>query len=166
LLYIVATPIGNLRDIGLRALDLLKTCDYILCEDTRRSRILLRHYAIDLPLVSYHQFNEAKKLESIVADLEAGRSLALISDAGTPAISDPGHRLIVACRSRALPMTVIPGACALIAALVLSGFATDRFQFVGFLPKKSGQRKRLLTEMLSYEGTSICYETAPRLLKG
>lgn len=165
MLYLVATPIGNLADITLRALEILKSCDYILCEDTRHSLILLQHYQIRKPLKSYHKFNEAALAESILHDLEAGKHICLISDAGTPGISDPGADLVKLCTERDLAVTAIPGPCAAIQALSCSGLPTERFQFWGFLPRKENELKRELQAILAYPGTTICYESPHRLLK-
>lgn len=164
MLYLIATPIGNLADITLRALDTLRSCDYILCEDTRHSHILLRHYNIQKPLKSYHKFNETFRAESILQDLESGKHICLISDAGTPGISDPGADLVKLCIERNIPMTAIPGPCAAIQALSCSGLPTDRFQFWGFLARKEGALKRELQSILTYPGTTICYESPHRLL--
>lgn len=163
MLYLVATPIGNLSDITFRAIETLKACDYILCEDTRHSLILLKHYDIHKPLKSFHKFNEATKEEAIIQDLLAGKSIALISDAGTPGISDPGMCLVAECVKNKIAVTSIPGPCAAIAALSCSGLNSDRFQFYGFLPKKAGELKGVLQEILSYPGTTICYESPKRL---
>lgn len=165
MLYLVATPIGNLADITLRALEVLKTCDYILCEDTRHSFILLQHYHIQKPLKSYHKFNEASQVEWILQDLESGKNICLISDAGTPGISDPGAYLVKLCIERHVPMTALPGPCAAIQALSCSGLSTDRFQFFGFLSRKENELKRELQTILTYGGTTICYESPHRLLK-
>lgn len=164
MLYLIATPIGNLADITLRALEVMKSCDYILCEDTRHSLILLQHYQIQKPLKSYHKFNEASQAEFILNDLEAGKQICLISDAGTPGISDPGADLVKLCIERQLPITAIPGPCAAIQAISCSGFPTDRFQFWGFLARKENELKRELQNILSYPGTTICYESPHRLL--
>lgn len=163
MLYLVATPIGNLSDITLRALETLRSCDYILCEDTRHSLILLKHYKIQKPLKSYHKFNESAQRNSIVEDLQAGKQIALISDAGTPGISDPGADLVRHCIELDLPITAIPGPCAAIQAIACSGLSTERFQFLGFLPKKKGELKQTLQSILSYPGTTICYESPQRL---
>lgn len=165
MLYLVATPIGNLADLSYRAVETLRSVDAILCEDTRHSRRLLNHYEIDKPLRSYHKFNLKQREEQILDQLTEGKKLALISDAGTPGISDPGSDIVAACVERGLPVTQIPGPCALISALTLSGLNTERFQFLGFLPKKSGQRERLLQEGLDYPGTTIFYESPHRILK-
>src|ERR1700722_7463299 len=126
MLYLVATPIGNLSDITYRAVDILKNCDLILCEDTRHSQILLKHYGIQKPLKSYHKFSEAAEEDSIIQDLKAGKHIALISDAGTPGISDPGSRIVKRCCKENLPVVPIPGPCAAIAAICCSGLNTDR----------------------------------------
>lgn len=165
MLFLVATPIGNLEDITFRAIETLKSCDYILCEDTRHSLILLNHYQIHKPLKSYHKFNETFRAESILEDLESGKKICLISDAGTPGISDPGAALVKLCIERNLPVTLIPGPCAAIQAIACSGFSTERFQFLGFLPKKENELRRELQSILSYPGTSICYESPHRLIK-
>ncbi len=162
MLFVVATPIGNLEDVSKRALDVLGSCDAILCEDTRRSSILLERYGIQKPLISYHKFKEQKELERILAELEGGKTLALISDAGTPCINDPGQRLVAACRERGLEVRAIPGPCSLIQALVLSGFDTRRFQFVGFLPKKG---EGGLRQAMSYPGTTVAFESPERLVE-
>lgn len=161
MLYIVSTPIGNLEDISQRALKCLESCDAILCEDTRRSSILLERYGIKKRLVSYHQFKERQALDGILAHLEEGRNLALISDAGTPCINDPGRILVEACIERNFPFTAIPGPCSLIQALVLSGFDTTRFQFIGFLPRKPTETLR---QILGYPGTTVAFESPERLL--
>ena len=162
-LFLVATPIGNLSDMSYRAVDTLKSVDYILCEDTRHSLTLLQHYAISKPLKSYHKFSESSQQESLLSDLQAGKKIALISDAGTPGISDPGQRLVQACRESGLEVIAIPGACAAITALSCSGLETDRFQFLGFLPKKSGELRHVLKEALMYSGSTVCYESPNRL---
>jgi len=136
MLYIVATPIGNLTDITLRALEVLKSVDLILCEDTRVSKGLLMHYEIKAQTSSYHSFNESAKLDRFIEMLEEGKNIALISDAGMPLIQDPGHLLVKACQERNISYTVIPGPSSVLNALVLSGFEINRFQFIGFLSKK------------------------------
>jgi 16S rRNA (cytidine1402-2'-O)-methyltransferase len=163
-LFIIATPIGHLGDISQRALETIRCCELILCEDTRHSQILLRHYAIEKPLVSFHQFNEKKKEEEILRDLEQGKSIALISDAGTPLVSDPGQALVRACIERSLPFTAIPGPCSPIQALVISGFNAGHFQFIGFLPRETGHLKTALRRALFYLGTTIAFESPQRLL--
>jgi len=160
LLYIVATPIGNLDDISRRAVQCLESCDAILCEDTRRSSILLERYGIKKRLISYHQFKEREALETILSYLAEGKNLALISDAGTPCINDPGRILVEACIERGFPFTAIPGPCSLIQALVVSGFDTSRFQFIGFLPRKP---EAVLRQALCYPGTTVAFESPERL---
>jgi 16S rRNA (cytidine1402-2'-O)-methyltransferase len=163
MLYLVSTPIGNLQDISLRALSVLKSCDYILCEDTRHSLKLLQFFEIQKPLVSFHEWNEDKKQERVLKDLESGKKLCLISDAGTPLLADPGFHLVRECRKRSLPVSPIPGASALLAALVASGIAPLPFQFVGFLPRKPQELKEVIENILAYEGTTICYESPQRI---
>lgn len=164
MLFLVATPIGNLSDITLRALDTLKSCDYVLCEDTRHTRPLLSHFEIQKPLKSFHKFNESLKEDRIIRDLHDGMKIALVSDAGTPGISDPGSKLVQRCLAENIEVTAIPGACAAILALSCSGFDTNRFQFFGFLPKKTAELRRTLQDLLTYSGTTICYESPFRLL--
>jgi len=164
-LYLVSTPIGNLEDFSYRAVATLKKCHYILCEDTRHSKSLLNHYGIETPLRSFHQFNEAKSEEKVIEDLQAAKTIALISDAGTPLISDPGSKLVLRCRAEGIPVSAIPGPCAVIDALVLSGFSTTPFQFLGFLPKKQSELDALLTQVLFYPGTTIAYESPHRIEK-
>jgi 16S rRNA (cytidine1402-2'-O)-methyltransferase len=164
LLYLVATPIGNLGDITYRALETLKTCDYILCEDTRHSLSLLNHYEISKPLKSFHKFSDDARIKEIIQDLLSGNSIALISDAGTPGISDPGTFLVQQCVENEINVISIPGACAAITALACSGLNTDRFQFFGFLPRKTGELRTTLQDLLTYSGTTICYESPNRLL--
>lgn len=163
MLYLIATPIGNLADITFRAVETLKSVDYILCEDTRHSRPLLAHYEVPTPLRSYHKFNLKEKESEILSDLAEGKKIALISDAGTPGISDPGAELVAACVHKGIPVQSIPGPCAAISALVCSGFDTSCFQFRGFLPRKANELKRELHAILNFEGTTICYESAQRL---
>lgn len=161
LLYLVATPIGNLDDISKRALATLESSDFICCEDTRRSLILLERYGIKKKLIPYHKFNELERLEDLLRDLEAGKSISLISDAGTPCINDPGWILVRKCIERKIPFTAIPGACSPILALLLSGMATDRFQYIGFIPKSG---TKTLQQALCYPGTTIALESPERLL--
>src|SRR5947209_15492935 len=137
-LYLVATPIGNLEDITLRALRTLKECDVVAAEDTRRTGQLLRHFAISKPMLSYFQFNEAKRSEEIIDRLRRGEKVALVTDAGTPGISDPGERVVRAARAAGLRVEAVPGPSALVAALTASGLPAEEFHFVGFLPHKSG----------------------------
>ena len=163
-LYLVATPIGNLSDITLRAVETLRTCDYILCENTTHSQVLLNHFEIRKPLKSYHKFNEASREQELLADLKAGKSIALISDAGTPAIADPGERIVQAAVEQNLLVISIPGPCAAITALTCSGLATKQFQFVGFLPKKAVELETKLIECLHYPATTLCYESPRRIM--
>ncbi len=163
MLYLVSTPIGNLSDISFRAIETLKAVDLILCEDTRHSLKLLNHYDIHKPLRSYHKFNEMEKLEEFVELLKDGKSIALISDAGTPLISDPGHLLVKACVEASVEVTAIPGPCALIHALTCSGLSSERFQFVGFLPKKEKELRKNLADLAEYAGVSIAYESPERI---
>ncbi|HSX13746.1 MAG TPA: 16S rRNA (cytidine(1402)-2'-O)-methyltransferase [Chlamydiales bacterium] len=162
MLFLVSTPIGNLDDISQRAINSLKECDLIFCEDTRRSSILLDRYGIQKRLLSYHKFNEKQSLEAILSDLESGIKIALISDAGTPCINDPGHLLVTACIEKKIPFTLIPGPCSPIQALVLSGMDTTCFQYIGFIPKSG--TKRVLTQALSYPGTTIALESPSRIV--
>jgi len=164
-LYLVATPIGNLEDITLRALRVLKEVDLIACEDTRQTRKLLNHYDIKTPLVSYHEHNEMTKSAELVVDLEGGAKIALVTDAGMPGISDPGFRLIALAIRHHVPVVPIPGASAFLAALVASGLPTDSFRFSGFLPSKSGQRRRLLETVKDSPRTQVFYEAPHRLLE-
>jgi 16S rRNA (cytidine1402-2'-O)-methyltransferase len=163
-LYIIPTPIGNLADITLRALDLLKAVDVILAEDTRTSGILLKHYSISKPLQSFHNFNEHKILGTLITRLEKGETMALISDAGTPGISDPGFLIIRACLQAGLAVECLPGATAFVPALVKSGLPCDRFVFEGFLPHKKG-RQTALKKLAEEERTMVFYESPHRLLK-
>ena len=163
-LYIVPTPIGNLEDITLRALRILKEVDLILAEDTRNTANLLRHYGIDKPLHSHHQFNEHRTVENLIERLQAGSVVALVSDAGTPGISDPGYLLIRACIRAGIPAECLPGPTALIPALVNSGIPSDHFVFEGFLPHKKGRQTRL-RELAAEERTMVFYESPFRLVK-
>lgn len=165
MLYLVATPIGNLGDISARALEILRSVDLVAAEDTRHSGHLLRHFEIKARMVSYHAHNEARRTAELLVDLEAGRSVAVITDAGLPAISDPGHRLLRACIAQKLPYTVIPGASAVLTALVGSGFSTERFLFGGFLPVKSGGREREIAAAGARAETTIFFESPHRILK-
>lgn len=164
MLYLVATPIGNLSDITFRALETLSACDYILCEDTRYSMRLLQRYEIKKPLRSFHKFNESQKETQLIDDLRSGKKIALISDAGTPGICDPGEQLVKRCVEENILVTSIPGPCAAIAALSCSGLSTQKFQFCGFLPRGEQELKNSLLELLNYPGTTICYESPKRLL--
>jgi len=160
----VPTPIGNLTDITLRALDTLKNVDVVLTEDTRTSGFLLKHYSITKPLQSFHNFNEHKILQSLVARMKNGETMALVSDAGTPGISDPGFLIARACLQAGLKIECLPGATAFVPALLKSGLAADRFLFEGFLPHKKG-RQTLLKKLAEEERTIIFYESPHRLLK-
>src|SRR5882762_9501346 len=165
MLYVVATPIGNLRDITLRALEILKDVDLVAAEDTRHSGILLKHYQIKKPFISYHEHNEAMRTAQLVERLATGENIALITDAGTPGLSDPGARLIRECIKRELPFTIIPGPSSILTALVGSGFSTERFFFGGFLPNKSGGRERELRAAAAQAETTIFFESPYRLTK-
>lgn len=162
-LYLIPTPIGNLGDITYRAVQTLQSCEYILCEDTRHSLGLLKHYEIKVPLKSYHKFNEMQRLEEVMEGLEAGKNIALISDAGTPGVCDPGAILVAECRKRNMPVYSLPGACAITVALSATGLEGLPFQFLGFVPKKDGERTTFFTSALKYSGVSIAYETAHRI---
>jgi len=162
-LYLVATPIGNLEDITLRALRVLRECDVVAAEDTRHTGRLLQHFGLSKPLVSCFQFNEARRGAELLDRLREGRIVALVSDAGTPGISDPGQRLVAAARAAGLRVEPVPGPCALVAALTASGLPTDEFHFVGFLPHKSGQRARRLKELAPVPGTLVLYESPFRI---
>jgi 16S rRNA (cytidine1402-2'-O)-methyltransferase len=164
-LYLVATPIGNLEDITLRALRVLKECDVVAAEDTRHSGQLLKHFGISKPLLSYFQFNEAKRSEEIIARLQRGEKVALVTDAGTPGISDPGERVVRAAIAAGRRVESVPGACALVAALTASGLPTEEFHFIGFLPHKSGQRRNQLEAMKAFTGTLALYESPYRIEK-
>lgn len=164
MLYIVPTPIGNLKDITFRAVNVLKTVQLILAEDTRTSKKLLQHYQIETPLRSFHAHNEHGVLDQIVAQLEEGIDLALISDAGTPGISDPGFLLTRACQEKGIPVSCLPGATAFVPALVASGLPMDKFHFEGFLPHKKGRHTRL-TYLAALSHTFILYESPHRLVK-
>jgi 16S rRNA (cytidine1402-2'-O)-methyltransferase len=165
MLYVVSTPIGNLGDITLRALDVLKSVDVIAAEDTRRSGMLLKQFEIKKPFLSYHEHNEAMRTVQLVKRLAAGENVALITDAGTPGLSDPGARLICECIKCGLPFTIVPGPSSILTALVGSGFSTEKFCFRGFLPIKSGQRERELRAAAGREETTIFFESPHRLVK-
>jgi 16S rRNA (cytidine1402-2'-O)-methyltransferase len=165
MLYVVATPIGNLGDITLRAIEVLKSVDLVAAEDTRYSGMLLKHLGIKKPFISYHEHNEATRTVELRERLARGESVALITDAGTPALSDPGLRLIRDCIEHEVPFTIVPGPSSIVTALVGSGFATAKFSFHGFLPIKSGQRERELRAAAECEQTVIFLESPYRLLK-
>jgi 16S rRNA (cytidine1402-2'-O)-methyltransferase len=159
MLFLVATPIGNLKDISFRAIEVLKSCEYILCEDTRRSSILMREYGVDRPLKSFYRGNEKEKEDAIVSDLKNGKNVAVVSDAGTPGICDPGERLVKRCREEGLEVTAVPGACAWAVALSVSRMPREKVQFLGFFDKKE------VGKLLSYGGTSIFYEAPHRIIE-
>jgi 16S rRNA (cytidine1402-2'-O)-methyltransferase len=164
-LYIVSTPIGNLEDITLRALRVLREADLIACEDTRQSRKLLDHFGIAKPTVSYHEHNEAERTGELIAKIEAGANVALVSDAGTPLVSDPGYRIVNAALEAGINVVPIPGASAITTALAAAGLATDSFRFCGFLPPKTTQRRKLLEQWKLDETTLVFYETPHRILE-
>lgn len=164
-LYLVATPIGNLEDITLRALRTLKDCDLVAAEDTRHTGQLLKHFGISKPLLSYFQFNEAKRSEEILERLRRGEKIALVTDAGSPGISDPGERVVKAAIAEGFRVEPVPGPTALVAALTASGLPADEFHFIGFLPHKSGQRLNKLRELATVPGTLAFYESPYRVLK-
>src|SRR5947209_413990 len=164
-LYLVATPIGNLEDITLRALRVLRECDVVAAEDTRRSGQLLKHFEISKPLLSYFQFNEARRSEEIIERLRRGEKVALVTDAGSPGISDPGERVVKAARNAGCRVEPGPGPCALVAAITASGLPTDEFYFIGFLPHKSGQRRNRLEALKGLAGTLVLYESPYRIEK-
>ena len=165
MLYVVATPIGNLGDITLRALEVLKSVDAIAAEDTRHSGMLLKHFQIRKPLVSFHEHNEAMRTAQLAERMKAGDNIALITDAGTPGLSDPGARLIQECIRRDLPFTIVPGPSSILTALLGSGFEMGNFCFRGFLPAKSGGRERELTAAAERSATTIFFESPHRLIK-
>lgn len=162
-LFIVSTPIGNLGDLSQRAIETLRSVSVVLAEDTRHSKPLLTRFEIHTPLLSYHEHNEAKSANALAARMAAGQSMALISDAGTPLLSDPGGRLVRAAIEAGVPVIPIPGASALLAALVASGIAADRFTFFGFLERKGAERTSALAAIASLPHTAVLYEAAPRV---
>jgi hypothetical protein len=164
MLYLVPTPVGNLDDMSPRAVETLRGCNMILCEDTRTSSVLLRHFGIDVPLKSHHKYNEHSTLEPVMERLEAGDDIAMISDAGTPGISDPGFMLTRECRRRGIEVSTLPGPTAFVPALVDSGLPCERFCFEGFLPVKKGRVTRL-AELAQEPRTTIIYESPVRLVK-
>lgn len=163
-MFVVPTPVGNLKDITLRALDVLKDVDFILAEDTRQTLKLLQHYQIQKPLYAYHKFNERKSSDGIIQKLKSGLKGALVSDSGTPGISDPGHVLIQECIKEEIQIETLPGATAFVPALVNSGFDTNEFLFIGFLPHKKG-RQTALKRIAATSNTVILYESPFRVLK-
>jgi 16S rRNA (cytidine1402-2'-O)-methyltransferase len=163
-LYLVPSPIGNLGDITYRAVEVLKNADVILCEDTRTSSVLLKHYGISKPLTPYHQHNEHKVLAHLVAQIQDGKTMALITDAGTPGISDPGFLLVRECARNGIAVECLPGATAFVPALVQSGIPSDSFVFEGFLPLKKG-RQTMMKKLAEEERTIVLYESPHRLVK-
>jgi 16S rRNA (cytidine1402-2'-O)-methyltransferase len=164
-LYVVATPIGNLEDITLRALRILKEVDVIACEDTRHTQKLLQHFGIQKELVSYHEHNELTRSPELVIELEQGAKVALVSDAGTPVVSDPGHRLVALCLRHHIPVIPIPGPSAFVAALAASGLPTEEFLFVGFLPSRAGARRKALEALKPEARMLVLYEAPHRLVE-
>src|SRR4051812_30281175 len=164
ILYLVASPIGNLEDITFRALRILKECDLIACEDTRHTLKLLNHYGIEKPLISYHEHNEAGRSGELIGKLVEGSNIALVSDAGMPLVADPGYRLVTAAVERGISVQPIPGPSAVVTALAASGLPTDAFRFGGFLPAKSGQRSNVLEGLKHEQATLIFYEAPHRIL--
>lgn len=164
-LFLVATPIGNLEDITLRALRTLKEADLVACEDTRHTQVLLQHYRITTPTISYHEHNELTRAAELIVRLEQGERIALVSDAGMPGISDPGYRLIMLCIRHGVPVVPVPGASAFLAALAASGLPTDRFRFGGFLPARRGQRRKELESVKDVRKTLVFYEAPHRILE-
>ncbi len=164
-LHVVATPIGNLRDISLRALGTLAAADAVIAEDTRVTKVLLAHYGISTPLVAYHEHNAAMVRPHLLARLASGAALALVSDAGTPLVSDPGFKLVAEAVAQGTPITAVPGASAVLAALVVAGLPTDRFFFEGFLPQKQGARRTRIAKLAAIPGTLVFFES-PRRLAG
>lgn len=163
--YLVATPIGNLEDISLRALRILKEADLIACEDTRQSRKLLDHYGIAKPLVSYHEHNERERAQELLEKLQQGSTIALITDAGMPGISDPGYRVVKLAAENGISVVPVPGPSAVVAALAASGLPSDSYEFRGFLPAKAGARRTALEEIRDVQHTVIFYETPHRILE-
>lgn len=165
MLYIVATPIGNLEDITLRAISILKEADLVLCEDTRKTGFLLKRLEIKKPLISFFEHNEVKKMPQVIEELKKGKRIALVSSAGTPTISDPGYKLIRACREENISITSIPGPSSIINALSLSSIVHEKFVFLGYLPRKAGQRQKLFEEVRSWGLTVVFFESPHRLIK-
>ena len=165
LLYIVATPIGNLEDMTFRAVRILKEADLIACEDTRHTSRLLDHYGIKTPMISYHEHNETSRGEELIGLLQNGKTIALVSDAGTPLISDPGYRIVAAATAAGIQVVPVPGPSAALTALSASGLATDAFRFCGFLPAKAGQRRKAIEAVAGEAVTLIFYEAPHRILE-
>jgi 16S rRNA (cytidine1402-2'-O)-methyltransferase len=164
ILYVVSTPIGNLDDITRRAVSILETVDAVVAEDTRKTSVLLRHIGVSKPLISYHEHNEHKRTDELIRRLQSGQSLALVSDAGTPGISDPGFLIVRACIQNTIRVVPIPGASALLAGLSVSGLPMDRFVFEGFLPHKKGRKTRI-ESLKNEERTIVLYESPHRILR-
>jgi len=164
-LYVVATPIGHLEDITARALRILNEVEFIAAEDTRHTRKLLQHFQLETPLTSFHEHSPQAKLDSLIARLKGGESLALVTDSGTPGISDPGANLVREAHRQGIPVVPIPGANAALAALSVSGFWAQRFRFEGFPPRKAGERKRFFEHLLEYDAPIVLYESPFRVLK-
>ncbi len=164
MLYIIATPIGNLSDITLRALKILKSVDLIACEDTRHTKILLDHYKIEKPTISYHEHSKVQKIDYLVSELKKGKNIALVSDAGTPGISDPGNKLVEVAVKEGIQVMPIPGPSAVISALSISGFPSDSFIFYGFMPHKKG-KQTLIQKIAESDITSVFYESTHRIIK-
>lgn len=162
-LFIVSTPIGNMKDISFRAIDILKEVELILAEDTRHTNKLLANYGIKRKILSCHEFNESDRIKVVLEYLERGDEIALVSDAGTPLISDPGYKLVSELRNLGVCISPVPGPCAFVAALSASGLPSDQFQFKGFLPSKSSHRKKIYEDISDYQGTSIFYESVHRI---
>lgn len=165
MLYIIATPIGNLEDVTLRALRLLKEVDFVLSEDTRKTANLLRRFQIKNKLISFYEHNEERKIPKIIGELKKGGQAALVSSAGTPAVSDPGFKLIKSCRENNIPITCLPGASSLTAALALSSIPHDKFIFLGYLPRKKGARLKLFSRVLDFSGACVFFESPYRVLR-
>ncbi len=165
MLFIIPTPIGNLKDITLRALEILKEVDGVICEDTRRTGILLNHYKINKPLLVLNDFNESKNLALLISRMKSGEKLALVSDAGTPLISDPGYKLVRECLAQEIPVDSLPGPSSVITALTLSGLPPDRFSFVGYPPEKSGRRIKWFEELKKIDGTVIMFISPHKIIK-
>lgn len=162
-LYVCPTPVGNLRDITLRVLDVLKSCNIILAEDTRVTRNILSKYEIKTPITSFHSYTKQKKFNSIIEELENGKNMALVTDAGTPGISDPGYPLIKECIKRGIKVEALPGPTSFVPALLLSGFPTDKFIFYGFLPRKTGKRRKVINDFKDFSGAIIFFESPHRI---
>ena len=165
MLFIVPTPIGNLKDITLRSLEVLQNSDGIICEDSRRTSLLLNHYSISKPLIVLNDYNEARELGSIVGRLNQGQNLALVSDAGTPLISDPGYKLVRECLQQGIEVDSLPGPSSVITALTLSGLPPDKFTFLGYPPEKPGHRKKLFENLSSQSGTIIFFVSPHKLIR-